>query len=372
MAAQTKAQLTTTLTTNITDPLNKQNTAARVREIIQNIIDSMYNSSTPITSTYIPQGHATGLVDGTWQYSTNDLLPVTTGSNLGSSSKRIGTGYINTVNYATDLVFSENGTERGRFLTGGNVGIGTATPNAKLEVSKTSGEVMRLHTAAFGDPKMTWYDDIYELFNIQARRSSSNTVFLSSSGVDNFRINGANAGFGYYDGNTRLYINNTSLTYSLIVDGGGANAITVLRSGDKVGIGTTSPEQKFDVLGIAQIRRFQDATGGGTLQPSNFFQLQSAYWTGAASSSVSMKLRNDALSTTPTYKLAIYDNADVERFAIHNNGVAVFEEFTIATLPAASTYQAGWIMVTDETGGYIPCFSDGTNWRRVTDRAIAS
>lgn len=27
---------------------------------------------------------------------------------------------------------------------------------------------------------------------------------------------------------------------------------------------------------------------------------------------------------------------------------------------------------TDETGGAVPVFSDGTNWRRVTDRAIAS
>lgn len=28
------------------------------------------------------------------------------------------------------------------------------------------------------------------------------------------------------------------------------------------------------------------------------------------------------------------------------------------------------IYVTDDTGGAVPAFSDGTNWRRVTDRAI--
>lgn len=30
------------------------------------------------------------------------------------------------------------------------------------------------------------------------------------------------------------------------------------------------------------------------------------------------------------------------------------------------------IFVSDETGGPVPAFSDGTNWRRVTDRAIVS
>lgn len=30
------------------------------------------------------------------------------------------------------------------------------------------------------------------------------------------------------------------------------------------------------------------------------------------------------------------------------------------------------IFVTDESGGSVPAFTDGTNWRRVTDRAIVS
>jgi hypothetical protein len=30
------------------------------------------------------------------------------------------------------------------------------------------------------------------------------------------------------------------------------------------------------------------------------------------------------------------------------------------------------IYVSDEVGGAVPAFSDGTNWRRVTDRAIVS
>lgn len=30
------------------------------------------------------------------------------------------------------------------------------------------------------------------------------------------------------------------------------------------------------------------------------------------------------------------------------------------------------IYVSDETGGAVPAFSDGTNWRRVTDRAVVA
>lgn len=49
----------------------------------------------------------------------------------------------------------------------------------------------------------------------------------------------------------------------------------------------------------------------------------------------------------------------------------VLPSYTVSTLPLASP--AGQMLfVTDETGGSIPAFSDGTNWRRVTDAQIVS
>ena len=48
------------------------------------------------------------------------------------------------------------------------------------------------------------------------------------------------------------------------------------------------------------------------------------------------------------------------------------KSYTVATLPSASTYANHMIYVSDESGGAVPAFSDGTNWRRVTDRAIVS
>lgn len=53
-------------------------------------------------------------------------------------------------------------------------------------------------------------------------------------------------------------------------------------------------------------------------------------------------------------------------------GAVVVGEYKVATLPTAATYQSGVINVSDEAGGYVLAFSDGTNWRRSTDRAIVS
>lgn len=51
-------------------------------------------------------------------------------------------------------------------------------------------------------------------------------------------------------------------------------------------------------------------------------------------------------------------------------GVPVLPSYTVATLP--TVIAGGWIYVADESGGAVMAFSDGTNWRRCTDRAVVS
>lgn len=53
-------------------------------------------------------------------------------------------------------------------------------------------------------------------------------------------------------------------------------------------------------------------------------------------------------------------------------GPFVLTSYTVAKLPDATRYAAALIYVSNETGGAVPAFSDGTNWRRVTDRNIVS
>jgi hypothetical protein len=48
----------------------------------------------------------------------------------------------------------------------------------------------------------------------------------------------------------------------------------------------------------------------------------------------------------------------------------VLARYTVATVPDATVYTGGTIYVSNESGGAVMAFSDGTNWRRVTDRQI--
>jgi hypothetical protein len=50
----------------------------------------------------------------------------------------------------------------------------------------------------------------------------------------------------------------------------------------------------------------------------------------------------------------------------------IANEYVKAALPSAVTYKSGIITVSDDVGGYVLAFSDGTNWRRVTDRNVIS
>lgn len=55
------------------------------------------------------------------------------------------------------------------------------------------------------------------------------------------------------------------------------------------------------------------------------------------------------------------------------DGAARVKGYTVAGVPSASGQGAGAIIyVSNEAGGAVLAFSDGTNWRRVTDRAVVS
>lgn len=58
---------------------------------------------------------------------------------------------------------------------------------------------------------------------------------------------------------------------------------------------------------------------------------------------------------------------------LHVDGPVRVKSYAKAALPSASTTGAGAILyVADEAGGPVIAFSDGTNWRRTTDRAVVS
>lgn len=54
-----------------------------------------------------------------------------------------------------------------------------------------------------------------------------------------------------------------------------------------------------------------------------------------------------------------------------NSGIGLVSK-TVAELGSITATAARFLYCTDESGGPIPVFGDGTNWRRVSDRAIVS
>jgi hypothetical protein len=94
--------------------------------------------------------------DGTWAFSGNDYYPVTTGSNIGDATHRIGTIFMASVfDYANNLTFFNGTSTTMTLTTGGQLGIGT-TPNAMLDVlASGSGTVgLNLNTSSTQDAKL--------------------------------------------------------------------------------------------------------------------------------------------------------------------------------------------------------------------------
>ena len=57
---------------------------------------------------------------------------------------------------------------------------------------------------------------------------------------------------------------------------------------------------------------------------------------------------------------------------IINDAPMKLKGYTVSQLGSLTSSAGAMVYCTDETGGSIPAFYDGTNWRRVSDRAIVS
>lgn len=69
---------------------------------------------------------------------------------------------------------------------------------------------------------------------------------------------------------------------------------------------------------------------------------------------------------------AFFDDLEIQLNARLLGQSVVLQSYTALTLPDASKNTNGMIVVSDESGGAVTAFSDGTNWRRTTDRAVVS
>lgn len=172
-----------------------------------------------------------------FQYDTNSGLGWTANDSLalytgGVSRLSINSNGLVTVgNASTTQITSTNSAYLA--TTGGNVGVGTANPSFKLDVQGTSGNGQLKVGSA--DPII--FSDNYPTVGFNGYWNGANNIYYSN---------------GYSD---RIYRNSSGdLLFDTADSGTAGGTITyatkmTLLNGGNVGIGTTGPGEKLDVLG---------------------------------------------------------------------------------------------------------------------------
>ena len=137
----------------------------------------------------------------------------------GNAATVAGTNFIGTTD-AVDFVTKTNGTERTRVTTAGNMGIGTATPTEKLEVSGGNLKVGNSGTASATITDGTTSGSI---------TTATNATTLATNGTSGLTLAATAAA-------------------PVAVATNGSTRMTVTSAGD-VGIATATPNSKFQVVG---------------------------------------------------------------------------------------------------------------------------
>jgi hypothetical protein len=143
-------------------------------------------------------------------------------------------------------------------------------------------------------------------------------------------------------------------------------------------IAVSSPASLFNHAGAGHRQKINKNAVGDTA--SQLFQTN---FSGRAeigllgSDNFEFKVSADGSSWTTALRLdAATGNVGVgvnPATRLHVDGPIRCGASTVATIPSASTSGPGTIIyVSNEAGGAVLAFSDGTNWRRVTDRAVIS
>ena len=235
---------------------------------------SLYNSGYQTSDLIVIQGN--GNV-GIGTDSPDATLEVQTGTNAGkvrlSSDGNgpifSGNGdlqfYTNNVAYSTKFYSANKASTLATILDGGNVGIGTTTPDSLLEISKAqaSGPILKLTnpTLQNGTVEGGTAQDFGQLGFVSGD-SSTGQVNLIRAGIKGIPGETAYSTGGELQFQTmQTYAGTAPLTALL-------TRMVINAEGD-VGIGTTSPSAKLEVKGAATSGNYaayiQNASGGGNV-----------------------------------------------------------------------------------------------------------
>jgi len=249
-----------------------------------------------------------------------------------NSSTKTGAILVNSTQFliAADnsnyLNINTGGSERMRITSGGNVGIGTTSPDAKLDVSD-SIPVLRITGTRNANWTIGQTMASLEYFSEDASGSSANSVRASINLVNEASVYGSTTGL--------------SFSTKADVTGSPIEAMRINASGN-VGIGTTSPDYLLDVEGSvnnADIAIRINNTFDDNLATSN---PTSVLWLNAASNNGYLRVHGAPANTAAKHQIDLGSTAGssfltfspggAERMRIATDGAIQFNDYGAGTL----------------------------------------
>jgi hypothetical protein len=357
-------------------------------------VTTTVNNNTILTVTSTG-ANVTGYITATGNI-TGDNITTTglTSTATLSASGNINGGNINTAgnvtgSYLLGNVFYATGISANKIYNGTTeVAIGSLDGNANISVGGTSNVVVVYSggAAITGDLSVTGNATLSG--NILGDRIQNGTTSFdiqTASGNANISIGGTS--------NVAVFATTGQYVTGLISASGNITTTANVSGGNILGNGrnlsgintfsTISVSGQSDVVADSIIDTLTLAAGTGisiTTDAGNdvitisSVATDSIFATGGDMGTITEAVTtSEDLGTVTSAATVQYDLGTESTSGIITPSLLLLPSYTVAGLGSLTANPAGqFVFCSNESGGSVPAFSDGTNWRRVTDRAIVS
>jgi hypothetical protein len=305
-----------------------------------------------------------------------------TGGNINTAGNVTGSYLLGNVFYATGISANKiyNGTTE--------VAIGSLDGNANISVGGTSNVVVVYSggAAITGDLSVTGNATLSG--NILGDRIQNGTTSFdiqTASGNANISVGGASnvvvfATTGQYV--TGLISASGNITTTANVSGGnilgngrnlsGINTFSTISVSGQSDVVADSITDTLTLAAGTGISITTDA--GNDIITISSVATDSIFATGGDMGTITeVVTTSEDLGTVTSAATVQYDLGTESTGGIITPSLLLLPSYTVAGLGSLTANPAGqFVFCSNESGGSVPAFSDGTNWRRVTDRAIVS